>query len=81
MCLNTNVKAEANFAKWQLDVGHSKHTDEAFNVFLPDQFKCRENTVSSLIDAIYPNINTLNHSNQYFSECIILSFTKRMSKA
>ena len=77
MRLNTNVEAEANFAKWQLEVGHGKHTDEASNVSLPDQFKCRENTVSSLIDAIYPNIDTPNHSNQYFSERIILSSTNK----
>ena len=73
MRLNTNVEAEANFAKWQFEVGHGKHTDEASNISLPDQFKCRENTVSSLIDAIYPNIDTPDHSNQYFSERIILS--------
>ena len=77
MRLNTNVEAEANFAKWQLKVGHGKHTNEASNVSLPDQFKCRENTVSSLIDAIYPNIDTPNHSNQYFLERIILSFTNK----
>jgi len=73
MRLNTNVEAEANFAKWQFDIGHGELTDEAFNVSLPNQFKCRENTVSSLIDAIYPNINTPELSNQYFSERIILS--------
>ena len=77
MRLNTNVKAEANFAKWQLDIGHGKHTDEAFNISLPDQFKCRENTASSLIDTIYPNIDTPHHSNQYFSERIILSSMNR----
>ena len=77
MRLNTNVEAEANFAKWQLEVGHSKHTDEASNVSLPDQFKCREKTVFFLIDAIYPNIDTPNHSNQYFSERIILSSTNK----
>jgi len=74
MRLNTNIEAEANFAKWQLEVGHGEHTDEADNISLPDQFKCRENTASSLIDAIYPNIDTPHHhSDQYFSERIILS--------
>jgi ATP-dependent DNA helicase PIF1 len=51
----------------------SKHTNKAFNISLPDRFKCRENTISSLIDTIYSNINTPDHSNQCFSECIILS--------
>jgi ATP-dependent DNA helicase PIF1 len=73
MRLNTNVEAEANFAKWQFEIGHGEHTDEASNISLPDQFKCRENTVSSLIDTIYPNIHIPDHSNQYFSERIILS--------
>ena len=74
MRLNTNIEAEANFAKWQLEVGHGEHTDEADNISLPDQFKCRENTASSLIDAIYPNIDTPHHhSDKYFSERIILS--------
>jgi hypothetical protein len=73
MRLNTNVEAEANFAKWQFEVGHGKHTDKAFNISLPDQFKCRENTVSSLIDTIYPDIHIPDHPSQYFSERIILS--------
>ena len=73
MYLNTNVEAEANFAKCQFEVGHGKHTDEAFNISLPEQFKYRENTVSSLIDTIYPNIDISDCSNQYFSEHIILS--------
>jgi hypothetical protein len=74
MRLNTNVEAEANFAKWQFEVGHGEHTDEDNNITLPDQFRCTDNTVSSLIDAIYPNIDTPNHDSvQYFSERIILS--------
>ncbi|KAH9053088.1 hypothetical protein EDB87DRAFT_1540812, partial [Lactarius vividus] len=32
-----------------------------------------ENTVGSLIDTIYPGVSTPNLSNQYFSECTILS--------
>jgi hypothetical protein len=73
MRLNTHIKAEANFAKWQLEVGHGKHTDEAYNITLPDHFCCPENTVDSLIDTIYPSIHTGNHSDQYFSERVILS--------
>ena len=72
MRLNTNVEAEADFAKWQLEVGHGEHTDEACNISLPDQFKCTANTASFLITAIYPNISTPQLP-QYFSERIILS--------
>ncbi|KAH9010953.1 hypothetical protein EDB83DRAFT_2234231, partial [Lactarius deliciosus] len=42
-------------------------------VSLPDHFKCRENTVASLIDTIYPGVSTPNQPNQYFSEHTILS--------
>src|SRR6267154_665451 len=73
MHLNTHIEEEANFARWQLEVGHGGHTDDSCNISLPDQFCCIENTVDSLIDTIYPGIHIPNHSNQYFSERIILS--------
>jgi len=72
MHLNTHIEAEANFARWQLEVGHGQHTDDLGNITLPDYFRCRENTVASLIDTIYPNIHTPNLPDQYFSEHIIL---------
>jgi hypothetical protein len=73
MRLNTNIEAEQNFAKWQLEVGQGKHTDEGGNICLPNHFKCEENTVASLIDCIYPNIETSNLPREYFSERTILS--------
>jgi hypothetical protein len=73
MCLNTNIEAERDFAKWQLEVGQGKHTDEGCNISLPDHLRCRENTVASLIDTIYPGISTPNLPNQYFSEHAVLS--------
>jgi ATP-dependent DNA helicase PIF1 len=73
MRLNTHDEAEAAFAKWQLEVGQGKHTDEACNISLPDHFRCRENTVASLIDTIYPGVHTPNHPDLYFSERTILS--------
>ena len=36
-------------------------------------FHCPKNTVNSLLDIIYPNIHLSGHSDQYFSEHIILS--------
>ena len=73
MCLNTDVQEEADFAQWQLDVGHGLHTDENCNIRLPECFLCRENTVDSLIDTIYPGITAPHHPDLYFSERTILS--------
>ena len=67
MHLNTNVEAERNFAKWQLEIGHGKHTNDSGFTTLPDHFKCSENTIESLIQTIYPGINQLPLSpDQYF---------------
>ena len=74
MRLNTHMDAERNFAKWQLEIGHGQHTDEAGNTTLPDHFKCTENTVPSLISAVYPGINQLPHPpDHYFAERTILT--------
>ena len=73
MRINIHDEAEAQFAKWQLEVGQGKHTDEACNISLPDHFRCRESTVASLIDTIYPGVETPNHPSLYFSEHTILS--------
>jgi hypothetical protein len=77
MHLNTNIDVEQAFAKWRLEVGQGKHTDEGGSLPLPEHFKCQENTTDSLIDTIYPNIRTSNISQpcDYFSECTILSTT------
>ena len=51
------------------------HTDEGGEITLPGNFKCEDNKVDSLINTVYPGINTPNlpNSEQYFSECTILS--------
>src|SRR6202789_1450016 len=69
MRLNTLADAERNFAKWQLEIGHGKHTDDSGIITLPDHFKCTENSVSSLISAVYPGINKLPlPPDHYFAE-------------
>src|SRR5277367_5999852 len=74
MRLNTDVVAERNFAKWQLEVGHGQHTDELDNITLPDHFKCTHNTIASLIQTIYPGINQLPlPPDQYSAERTILT--------
>jgi hypothetical protein len=65
---------EREFAQWQLDVGHGKHTNGSGDIVLPDHFKCPENTLESLIETIYPGIaNSTLPSDQYFADCTILS--------
>ena len=76
MRLNTHIEEEANFARWQLQIGHGEvgdHTIDECNIWLSNHFCCAENTVDSLIDTIYPGIHIPNHSDQFFSERIILS--------
>ena len=73
MCLDTGIEAEANFAKWQLEVGQEKHTDNNSIISLPEHFKSRENSVASLIESIYPGIRSGNHGSLYFAERTILS--------
>jgi PIF1-like helicase/Helicase len=74
MCLNTDDLQEREFARWQLEVGKGGHTDELGNITLPDHFKCAQNTIHSLIDTVYPGIyNQANHSDQYFSQRVILA--------
>ena len=74
MHVNTTVEAEKHFAKWQLDVGHGTFTNELGSITLPNQFRCTENTVASLIQTIYPEINLLLLlPDQYFAEHTILT--------
>ena len=73
MRLNTQIVEKANFTRWQLKVGHGQHTDDSCNIILPDHFHCPKNTVNFFFNIIYPNIHIPGHSDQYFSECIILS--------
>jgi hypothetical protein len=78
MRLNTHVEAEKKIAKWQLEIGHGQHTDDAGNTTLPDHFKCTENTVASLISMVYPGINELPlPPDHYFAERTILTSTGR----
>ena len=75
MWLNTEIETERHFAKWQLEVGQGKHTDDSEGsiISVPEHMKCRENTVDCLIDTIYPGISNGNLAANYFSEHTILS--------
>ena len=67
-------QAERDFAQWQLEVGHGKHTNADGDITLLDEFKCPQNTLDSLIATLYPGISddTLP-SDQYFTDRCILS--------
>ena len=68
---------EQEFARWQLEVGEGKHTDNDCNITIPPQFRCAENTVECLIQTIYPSLNNWIPGNpandHFFSERTILS--------
>ena len=65
---------ETDFAKWQIEVGHGKHTDNDNNIEIPPQFQLPDNSVEALINHIYPGIRDLPHPpDAYFSDCSILS--------
>jgi hypothetical protein len=73
MRLQTANEEERQFAQWQLDVGHGRHTDAEGNITLPNHFQCQNNTLTSLIDTIYPHLPQNTGSAAYFSERTILS--------
>jgi len=67
-------QTERDFAQWQLEVGHGKHTNTDGDITLLDEFKCPQNTLDSLIDTIYPGISDDSLPlDQYFANCCILS--------
>jgi hypothetical protein len=72
MQLNIEIEAEREFARWQLEVGQGMHTDDNSNISLLSQFHCRENSVASLIDTIYPGLTRPNLSAEYFADRTIL---------
>jgi len=76
MRLNVGIEEEKNFAQWQLDIGHGKHTDELCNIKLLDCMKLEENTVEALTHHIYPGLSNLQLNPppyEYFSDRMILS--------
>src|SRR6266542_6132645 len=74
MRLNVDVEEEKNFAQWQLDIGHGKHTDDSDKIILPQNLRLQENTVEGLINHIYPGLSQLQPPlHQYFSERMMLS--------
>lgn len=77
---NTIVEDQRWFAQWQLDVGHGRShltNPDTCNITIPGRFHCPENTIESLIDIIYPNIDQLDtdllSQDAFFAERSILS--------
>src|SRR5919205_1265975 len=74
MRLDVNIAQEQEFAQWQLDMGHGKHTDAQDNIIIPENMRLPDNSIGGLIDHIYPNIHQIQTSlHQFFSEHILLS--------
>jgi hypothetical protein len=74
MRLNVDLEQERDFAKWQLDVGHGKHTNESDKIQLPENLRLADNTIGGLIDHIYPNIaHAQAPLHKFFSERMLLS--------
>ena len=74
MRLDVSVEQEREFVQWQLDVRHEKHTDGQDNVTLPESLLLKDNTITGLINYIYPNIGQLQPPlHQFFSERVMLS--------
>ena len=67
MRLESGTDEECQFARWLLDVGHGKGTEDG-RIKLADSMSCG-NTVENLIHKVYPELNTLNiaeNHDQYF---------------
>ena len=62
-------------AAWLLDIGAGRTVDEAETIEIPQHMLCHDNTMESLITAIYPDIQQGNHPDQYFLDRSILSCT------
>jgi hypothetical protein len=58
-------------------MGKGMHTDNDFNILLPNLYYCRENTVASLIETIYPRITRPNLSAEYHVERTILCYLNK----
>ena len=80
MQLNTANEQKREFAQWQLDIGHGRHTDETGNVKLLDKFHCDQNfIIESLIQTIYPGITFhIPSTNQYFASAPFWPVTMTM---
>src|SRR5580658_3269702 len=74
MRLISAEQKEIDFAKWQLEVGHRKYTDNHNDINIPPEFHLPENTVEALINNIYPGLKDMPHPHdRFFAERSILS--------
>ena len=70
------LQEDRDFAKWLLDVGSGRATDNTFCVKLPEAMALQQNSLDCLINTIYPglsNIPSNHHQDQFFMERTILS--------
>ena len=72
MRLGQNAE-NAEFAEWLLNVGNGIDLAEDNSIHFPEHMKCPENTLDSLIQAIYPDLATRVLEDAFFLERTILS--------
>jgi ATP-dependent DNA helicase PIF1 len=63
---------DQQFASWLLQVGDGEHTDQDGTLHLPQQMVCQDSNISTLIAAIFPNIDE-RQQDSYFADRAILS--------
>jgi hypothetical protein len=78
--LHQNMRLEQSpdmqdFATWLLNVGAGEQLDNLERLTIPQQMQCPDYTVSSLIQAIYPDIDVGEKDDQYFLDRNILAGT------
>jgi PIF1-like helicase len=72
MCLDRTPESNA-FAAWLLDVGAGRGLGPSKTIKLPPNMQLPDNSVKSLVNAIYPNITHGNKPDDYFLQRTILS--------
>ena len=63
----------AEFAQWLLQVGNGTNTPDDGTIEFPASMKASENTLSALINDIYPNLHRPDKPDSYFLDRTILS--------
>lgn len=76
--LHQNMRLEQTpdmqeFAHWLLEVGAGTQLDNTGNVTIPPNMICPDNSITSLIDQIYPGIQHGDKDDQYFLDRSILA--------
>jgi hypothetical protein len=72
MCLEQSPEMQ-EFANWLLNVGAGTGLDESETIAIPQGMICPDNSINSLVEAIYPGIEDGEKEDQYFLDRCILA--------